>query len=196
MSSGVGGSFSHRCWSLLSTPSPFISLLVTHFKFQMLQSRSLLQPEERDTRQSLRRRHEVRFLVFTVVLQPAFSTCSVCSPAMSREDSLTTVVLRFMGIFPGELHSGCRRESYTVDIINVLQLLMELRSQRSSSCFPSSGSETSKLQECKATQSQIQISSENLHFPCLLGVPSSTVELHIFTERLSLHLGSMVTQPA
>ncbi|KAG2250654.1 hypothetical protein Bca4012_098099 [Brassica carinata] len=64
---------------------------------------------------------------------------------MSREDSLATVVLRFTGMFPGELHSGRRRKRYTVDLSRVLQLLMELRSQRSSACFPSPRSETAKL---------------------------------------------------
>ncbi|CDY55668.1 BnaC06g04680D [Brassica napus] len=64
---------------------------------------------------------------------------------MSRDDSLATVVLRFTGTFPGELRSGCRRKRYTVDLSRVLQLLMELSSQRSSSCFPSPGSETAKL---------------------------------------------------
>ncbi|CAN7054278.1 unnamed protein product, partial [Brassica rapa subsp. trilocularis] len=83
--------------------------------------------------------------VFNVVLPTALPTCSVCSPAMSREDSLTTVVLRFTGTFSGELHSDCRQKSYTVDLSHVLQLIMELSSQRSSSCFPSPGSETAKL---------------------------------------------------
>ncbi|KAL0804050.1 hypothetical protein Bca101_096540 [Brassica carinata] len=48
-------------------------------------------------------------------------------------------------MFPGELHSGRRRKRYTVDLSRVLQLLMELRSQRSSACFPSPRSETAKL---------------------------------------------------
>ncbi|KAF3520170.1 hypothetical protein DY000_02059247 [Brassica cretica] len=64
---------------------------------------------------------------------------------MSREDSLATVVLKFTGTFPGELHSVCRRKRYNVDLSRVLQLLMELSSQRSSSCFPSPRSETAKL---------------------------------------------------
>ncbi|KAL0724514.1 hypothetical protein Bca4012_039113 [Brassica carinata] len=64
---------------------------------------------------------------------------------MNREGSLATVVLRFTGMFPGELHSGRRRESYTIDLSRALQLLMELRSQRSSFCFPSTESETAKL---------------------------------------------------
>ncbi|KAF3526551.1 hypothetical protein F2Q69_00046744, partial [Brassica cretica] len=64
---------------------------------------------------------------------------------MSREDSLATVVLRFTGTFPGELHSGCRRKRYTVDLNRVLQLLTELSSQPSSFCFPSPRSETAKL---------------------------------------------------
>lgn len=146
MSSGAGDAFSRRRWSLSPTlSSAFIPLFAAHFKFQMLRSRSLLQTEEGDTRRSLCRRHKLRLLVFNVVLPTALPTCSVCSPAMSREDSLATVVLRFTGTFPGELHSSCRRKSYTVDLSHVLQLIMELSSQRSSSCFPFPGSETAKL---------------------------------------------------
>ncbi|KAJ4902915.1 hypothetical protein Rs2_16866 [Raphanus sativus] len=125
--------------------STFISLLVVHFRFQMLRIHSFLQTEERDTRRSLCQRRELRFLVFTVVLPAVLPTCSVCSPAMNREDSLATVVLKFTETFSGELHSGCRRESYTVDLSRTLQLLMELRSQRSSPHFLSPGSETAKL---------------------------------------------------
>ncbi|KAF3570193.1 hypothetical protein F2Q69_00062441 [Brassica cretica] len=146
MSSSAGDAFSRRRWSLSSPlSSAFIPLFAAHFKFQMLRSRSLLQTEERDTQRSLCRSHELRLLVSTIVLLTVLLTCSVCSPAMSREDSLTTVVLRFTGTFPGELHSGCLRKSYTVDLSRVLQLIMELSSQRSSSCFPSPGSETAKL---------------------------------------------------
>ncbi|KAJ4883016.1 Uncharacterized protein Rs2_33109 [Raphanus sativus] len=146
MSSGAGDAFSRRRWPVSSMPSPtFISLLIVHFKFQMLRSCSPLQTEERDTRRSLCRKHEHWFIVSTVVLPTVLSTCSVCSPAMSREDSLATVVIRFTGTFPGELHSVCQWKSYTVDLSRALQFLMEPRSQRSNSYFPSPGSETAKL---------------------------------------------------
>ncbi|KAG2326011.1 hypothetical protein Bca52824_008739 [Brassica carinata] len=140
------GPFFSPGWPLSSALfSSFILLLVDHFKSQMLRSRSLLQTGERDTPRSLCRRHELRFLVFTLVLPTALPPCSVCSPAMSREDSLATAFLRFTESFSGELHSGCRRKNYSVNLICALQLLMELRFKRSSSCFPSPGSETTKL---------------------------------------------------
>ncbi|CAF2049947.1 unnamed protein product, partial [Brassica napus] len=87
-------------------------------------------------------RQELWFVVFTAVLLTAPPFWWVSSPTMSREDSLTTVVLWFTGTFPGEPLSGCRRTSHTVDFVLALQLLTEFRSQRTNSRFPSSGSET------------------------------------------------------
>ncbi|CAN7070302.1 unnamed protein product [Brassica oleracea var. botrytis] len=61
---------------------------------------------------------------------------------MSREGSLTSVVLWFTGTFPGEPLSGCRRTSHTVDFFLTLLLLTEFRSRRTNSRFPPLGSET------------------------------------------------------
>ncbi|KAF3600534.1 hypothetical protein F2Q69_00035108 [Brassica cretica] len=66
----------------------------------------------------------------------------ISSPMMSREGSLTTVVLWFTGTFPGEPLSGCRRTSHTVDFVLALLLLTKFRSQRTNSRFPPPGSET------------------------------------------------------
>ncbi|KAL0848363.1 hypothetical protein Bca101_021610 [Brassica carinata] len=52
-------------------------------------------------------------------------------------------------MFSGELPSGCRRTSHTVDFVRALHLLMEFRSQRTNSRFPPPGSET-KNQHCVA----------------------------------------------
>ncbi|CAH8322345.1 unnamed protein product [Eruca vesicaria subsp. sativa] len=149
--SGAGDAFSRRRGTLSSTPTSafislfvvhfkIISLLVVHFKVKMLRSRSLLQIGEKDTRRSLCRRYELWFFVFTVVLPMALPNCPVCSPAVSREGSLATALLKFTGMFPDELHPGC-----AVDLTRALQPLMERRSQHSDSCFPSLGSETAKL---------------------------------------------------
>ncbi|KAF8053831.1 hypothetical protein N665_1371s0002 [Sinapis alba] len=98
----------------------------------MLRNRSFQQTGERDIRRSHCWRHELRLLFFTVILLTAPPSGSVCSPTTSREGSLAAVALRFMGTSPN-------------DLTRALQLSMELRSQRSSSCFPSSGSETTKV---------------------------------------------------
>ncbi|CAN6801635.1 unnamed protein product, partial [Brassica oleracea] len=87
-------------------------------------------------------RQELWFVVFTAVLLTAPPLWWVSSPTMSREGSLTTVVLWFTGTFSGEPFSGCRRTSHTVDFVLALQLLMEFRSQRTNSRFPPPGSET------------------------------------------------------
>ncbi|CAH8389391.1 unnamed protein product [Eruca vesicaria subsp. sativa] len=120
--------------------SAFISLLVSRFSSRVLRIRSLFLSGER----GLRRRHELRFLVFTVVLLTALPFWWVFSPTMSREGSLTTVVLWFTGALPGESPCGCRRTSHTVNLVRALQLLMEFRSQRSSFHFSPPGSETTK----------------------------------------------------
>ncbi|CAN6919148.1 unnamed protein product, partial [Brassica oleracea var. botrytis] len=87
-------------------------------------------------------RQELWFVVFTAVLLTAPPLWWVSSPTMSREGSLTTVVLWFTGTFPGEPLSGCRRTSHTVDFFLALLLLTEFRSQRTNSRFPPPGSET------------------------------------------------------
>ena len=64
---------------------------------------------------------------------------------MSREGSLTTVVLWFTGTFPGEPPSGCQWTSHTVDFVLALQLLTEFRSQRTNSHFPPGSETTNQL---------------------------------------------------
>ncbi|KAF8052203.1 hypothetical protein N665_1588s0015 [Sinapis alba] len=143
MVSGAGDAFSHRRWPLSPFSSPaFNSRLVFLFKVQMLRIRSFPQTKERDTRRNLYRRHEFWLLVFTGIIPTSPPVCSVCSPAMSREDSLATVVLRFTGLSPVELHSSGQRKGFSVDRFCALQLLRELRSQRPSPHSPSPGSET------------------------------------------------------
>ncbi|KAG2249689.1 hypothetical protein Bca52824_089317 [Brassica carinata] len=122
--------------------SVFISLIVSRFISRVLRSRSVLLTGERCPRRSLRWRQELWFVVFTAVLLTAPPLWWVSSPTMSREGSLTTVVLWFTGTFPGEPLSGCRRTSHTVDFFLALLLLTEFRSQRTNSRFPPPGSET------------------------------------------------------
>ncbi|KAF3580654.1 hypothetical protein DY000_02033119 [Brassica cretica] len=144
MRSGAGDAFSRRRWpfpTMLS--SVFISLLVSRFISRVLRSRSVLLTGERGSQQSFQWRQELWFVVFTAVLLTAPPLWWVSSPTMSREGSLTTVVLWFTGTFSGEPFSGCRRTSHTVDyFVLALQLLMEFRSQRTNSRFPPPGSET------------------------------------------------------
>ncbi|CAH8330306.1 unnamed protein product [Eruca vesicaria subsp. sativa] len=146
MLSGAGDACSRRRWPLSTiSSSAFISLLLSCFSSRVLQSRSVLLSGER----GLRRRHELRSLAFTVVLLTALPPWWVFSPTMSREGSLTNVVLWFTGAFSGESPSGCRWTRHTVNFLRALQLLMEFRSQRSSFRFPPPGSETTK-QPCGA----------------------------------------------
>lgn len=150
MFSGAGDTFSCRRWPLSTiSSSVFISLFVFRFSSCMLRNRSVLLTRERGLRRSLRWRQELWFLVFTAVLMPAFPLWWVSSPTLSREGSLTGVVLWFTGTFPGELPSGCRQTSHTIDFVRALQLLTEFRSQRTNSHFPPPGSET-KNQHCVA----------------------------------------------
>ncbi|KAG2249685.1 hypothetical protein Bca52824_089313 [Brassica carinata] len=92
--------------------SVFISLLVSRFISRVLRSRSVLLTGERGPRR---------------ILLTAPPLWWVSSPTMSREGSLTIVVLWF---------------PHTVDFILALLLLTEFRSQRTNSRFPPLGSET------------------------------------------------------
>ncbi|WZZ24396.1 hypothetical protein YC2023_007797 [Brassica napus] len=126
MRSGAGDAFSRRRWPLPTmSSSVFISLIVSRFISRVLRSRSVLLTGERCPRRSLRWRQELWFVVFTAVLLTAPPLWWVSSPTMSREGSLTTVVLWFTGTFPGEPLSGCRRTSHTVDFFLALLLLTE-----------------------------------------------------------------------
>ncbi|CAF1744124.1 unnamed protein product [Brassica napus] len=70
--------------------------------------------DERGSQRSFQWRQELWFVVFTAVLLTAPPLWWVSSPTMSREGSLTTVVLWFTGTFSGEPLSGCRRTSHTL----------------------------------------------------------------------------------
>ncbi|KAJ4900252.1 Uncharacterized protein Rs2_14203 [Raphanus sativus] len=184
MFSGAGEAVSRRRWPLPTMSSSiFISMLVSRFNYFVLRSRRVLLTGERGVRRSLRWRQVLCFFVFTAVLLMALPLWWVSSPTMSREDSLTDIVLCFTGTFPGKPIPGCRRTSHSVDFVRALQLLMEFRSQPTSPRFPPLERETTN-QLCVAPLHlyDTRVSNNSSLNPDLIGSSSLSSPLSVLSS--------------
>ncbi|CAH8382397.1 unnamed protein product [Eruca vesicaria subsp. sativa] len=134
MFSGAGDAGSRRRWPLYSTLL-FATIIFLVFRFVWVWFVRITRGSS--PRRISHKRQAPQLLVLSTVLPAVFSPWYFFSTVKSREGSLAIAAIGFSGSNPSDPLPGYRRTSLDVDSVRARQSLLEYKSQRTNSPFPS-----------------------------------------------------------